>query len=254
MSQWQASMSGAEAQRFDPAAVEQMEQFLHDFGRMYRERNDLLKEVTRAHHETLLRLAMTAELKDDDTGSHITRIGYLAEALALHLGCRPDYASLLRKAAPMHDIGKVGIPDAILKKKGPLTQEERAVMNRHTEIGGRLLGQSRIPVFRMAAEIASFHHERFDGKGYVQGLSGQDIPLSARITSIVDIFDALTMDRVYRPAFALDKALAMIESERGKALDPQIVDTFMEHIDELDGLRRALTRQSPSFADLIDTP
>ena len=254
MPQGQTQQPAAESQRFDPAALAQMEQFVHDFGRMYRERNELLKEVTRAHHETLLRLAMAAEFKDDDTGSHIIRIGYLAEALALRLGCAPDFASLLRKAAPMHDIGKVGIPDTILKKKGPLTPEERVVMNQHTEIGARLLGQSRIPVFKMAAEIAACHHERFDGKGYVQGLAGEDIPLSARITSIVDIFDALTMDRVYRPAFPLDKALSMIQAEHGKALDPRIVDVFMEHIDELNDIRLALTRQSPSFSDLIDTP
>lgn len=127
-------------------------------------------------------------------------------------------------------------------------------MNRHAEIGARLLGQSRIPVFQMAAEIAASHHERFDGKGYPEGLAGEEIPLSARITSIVDIFDALTMDRVYRPAFGLEQALEMIAAERGKALDPGIVDAFMDNIEELDALRLALTRQAPSFTELIDTP
>lgn len=247
-------MPDSESRSFDPAAIAQMEQFIRDFGHMYQERNQLLKEVTRAHHETLLRLAMAAEFKDDDTGSHIIRIGYLAEALALRLGCRPQFASLLRKAAPMHDIGKVGIPDNILKKNGPLTQEERASMNKHAEIGAQLLGQSRIPVFQMAAEIAACHHERFDGKGYPNGISGEDIPLSARITSIVDIYDALTMDRVYRPAFQLEVALEMIRAEHGKALDPSIVDTFMANIEELDELRCSLTRHSPSFEELIDTP
>ncbi len=254
MAQYQTGTPREPSRRFDPAAVEQMEQLIQDFGRMYRERNDLLKEVTRAHHETLLRLAMAAEFKDDDTGSHIIRIGYLSEALALRLGCRIEFASLLRKAAPMHDIGKVGIPDTILKKQGPLDAQERLVMNRHAEIGAHLLGQSRIPVFQMAAEIAASHHERFDGKGYPRGLAGEDIPLSARITSIVDIFDALTMDRVYRPAFGRARALEMIAAERGKALDPGIVDAFMDNIEELDALRLALTRQSPSFTDLIDTP
>ncbi|AEF92769.1 metal dependent phosphohydrolase [Delftia sp. Cs1-4] len=254
MAQYQTGTPREPSRRFDPAAVEQMELLIQDFGRMYRERNDLLKEVTRAHHETLLRLAMAAEFKDDDTGSHIVRIGYLSEALALRLGCRIEFASLLRKAAPMHDIGKVGIPDTILKKEGPLGPEERLVMNRHAEIGARLLGQSRIPLFQMAAEIAASHHERFDGKGYPQGLAGEEIPLSARITSIVDIFDALTMDRVYRPAFGLEQALEMIAAERGKALDPGIVDAFMDNIEELDALRLALTRQAPSFTELIDTP
>lgn len=254
MAQYQTGTPREPSRRFDPAAVEQMELLIQDFGRMYRERNDLLKEVTRAHHETLLRLAMAAEFKDDDTGSHIVRIGYLSEALALRLGCRIEFASLLRKAAPMHDIGKVGIPDTILKKEGPLGPEERLVMNRHAEIGARLLGQSRIPVFQMAAEIAASHHERFDGRGYPEGLAGEDIPLSARITSIVDIFDALTMDRVYRPAFGREQALEMIAAERGKALDPGIVDAFMDNIEELDALRLALTRQAPSFTELIDTP
>ncbi|EED67146.1 HD domain-containing protein [Comamonas testosteroni] len=244
----------SESLRFDPAAVDQMEQLIRDFGYMYRERNQLLKEVTRAHHETLLRLAMAAEFKDDDTGAHIIRIGFLAEALALYLGCRPDFASLLRKAAPMHDIGKVGIPDSILKKRGPLTPEERACMNTHTDIGAKLLGQSRIPVFQMASEIAAFHHERFDGKGYPNGISGDEIPLSAQITSIVDIYDALTMDRVYRPAFALNDALKLIQAEHGKALGPRIVDTFLKHIDELENIRLSLIRQAPTFADLIDTP
>lgn len=244
----------SESRSFDPAALAQMEQFIRDFGHMYQERNQLLKEVTRAHHETLMRLAMAAEFKDDDTGAHIIRIGYIAEALALRLGCRPQFASLLRKAAPMHDIGKIGIPDSILKKNGPLTPEERVCMNKHAEIGAKLLGQSRIPVFQMAAEIAACHHERFDGTGYPKGIAGEDIPLSARITSIVDIYDALTMDRVYRSAFPLKVALDMIKAEDGKALDPVIVDTFIKNINELDELRCSLTRKSPTFEDLIDTP
>lgn len=243
-----------ESRQFDPEAVVQMEQLIRDFGHMYQERNQLLKEVTRAHHETLLRLAMAAEFKDDDTGAHIIRIGFLAEALALRLGCRPEFSSLLRKAAPMHDIGKVGIPDSILKKRGPLTQEERSCMNTHTDIGAKLLGQSRIPVFQMASEIAAFHHERFDGKGYPNGISGNNIPLSAQITSIVDIYDALTMDRVYRPAFSLENALNLIKAEHGKALSPLIVDTFLKHIAELENLRLSLTHQTPTFEDLIDAP
>ncbi len=239
---------------FDEAAAAQMERFIEDFGHMYRERNDALREVTRAHHEALLHLSMAAEFRDDDTSVHIVRIGFLAEALALLLGSSPSFASMLRRAAPMHDIGKIGTPDNVLKKAGPLNDEEREVMKRHPFMGAQILGSSRVPVFRLAAEAALTHHERFDGTGYPRGLAGHDIPLSGRITAIVDFYDALTMDRVYRPAFSPQKALAMLLEQRGTAFDPMIVDTFVQHIDQLDALRCRITRQRPSFADLIDTP
>lgn len=240
--------------RFDEEAGAQMERFVEDVGRMYRERNEALKEVTRAHHEALLRLSIAADLKDDDTGVHIVRIGYLAEALALFLGQSPSYASMLRKAAPMHDIGKIGIPDNVLKKGGALDADERKTMNLHAKMGADILGRSRIEVFQLAAEVALTHHERFDGKGYPNQLTGLDIPLSGRITAVVDFFDALTMDRVYRPAFSLEKAMEMLQAERGKAFDPHIVDVFVAHIVELDQLRRDITAQRPDFSSLIDAP
>lgn len=241
-------------QCFSDSAMAQMERFVQDFGRMYRERNDLLQQVTRAHHETLLHLSVAADYKDDDTGVHIVRIGYLAEALALRLGKDAAYASMLRKSAPMHDVGKIGTPDHILKKPGPLDEQERSVMNRHPEIGAEILGMSRVPVLTMAAEIALTHHEKYDGTGYPRGLRGEEIPLSGRITSVVDHFDALTMDRVYRPAFAMEDAVRMIAAERGKALDPHIVGTFIAHVAELDALRLAITQECPSFSALIDAP
>ena len=157
---------------FDEAAAAQMERFVRDFGRMYRERNEALREVTRAHHAALLHLSAAADLKDDDTGVHIVRIGYLAEALALALGQTVGYARMLRKAAPMHDIGKIGTPDSVLKKPGKLTPEERQTMNCHAAMGAEILGRSQIPVFRMAAEVALTHHERYDGQGYPAGLAG----------------------------------------------------------------------------------
>lgn len=239
---------------FSEDAMAQMERFVQDFGRMYRERNDLLQQVTRAHHETLLHLSVAADYKDNDTGVHIVRIGYLAEALALKLGQSAAYASMLRKSAPMHDIGKIGTPDHILKKPGPLDDQERRIMNRHAEIGAEILGKSRVPVLTMAAEIALTHHEKYDGTGYPRGLRGEEIPLSGRITSVVDIFDALTMDRVYRPAFAVEDAVRMIAAQRGKALDPHVVDAFTAHVAELDALRIGITRECPSFSALIDAP
>lgn len=242
-----------DGRQFDEGAAAQMEQFVADFGRMYRERNEALREVTRAHHEALLHLSLAADFKDDDTGVHIVRIGYLAEALALLLGEKESYARMLRRAAPMHDIGKIGIPDGVLKKAGPLTPDERQVMNKHPEIGAEILARSRAPVFRLAAEVALTHHERFDGTGYPKGLRGEDIPLSGRITALVDFFDALTMDRVYRPAFSVEKTLEMIAGERGKAFDPRIVDIFIANIQALDALRHQVTQQRPTFAKLIDS-
>lgn len=238
--------------QFDHAAAAQMEKFVADFGRMYRERNDALKEVTRAHHNALLHLSLAADYKDDDTGVHIVRIGYLAEAMALLAGQSPHFAGQLRRAAPMHDIGKIGTPDHILKKAGPLTPQERLEMNRHAEIGAEILGQSRVPVFQLAAEVALTHHEKFDGSGYPRGLRGSEIPLSGRITAIVDYFDALTMARVYRPAFPVDTALAMLAGESGKAFDPVLVDIFLSNADVLNALRLKVTREKPSFATLID--
>ena len=225
-----------------------------DFAPPGRECEEQLRQLARAHHETLLHLAVAADFKDDDTGVHIIRIGYLAEALALHLGQAPAYAGLLRKTAPMHDVGKIGTPDHVLRKAGPLSEQEHNIMARHPEVGAEILGRSHLPMFAMAAEIALTHHEKYDGTGYPQGLRGEEIPLSGRITSLVDIFDALTMDRVYRPAFPVADALRMIAAERGKALDPLVVDTFMAHADELDTLRRKITSECPSFASLIDAP
>jgi len=242
-----------EATQFDPAAAHQMETIISDLGRMYHERNEALQEVTRAHHETLFRLAMAAEYKDDDTGVHIVRIGFLAEALAMLLGQPPEYAQLLRKAAPMHDIGKIGIPDSVLKKPGAFTPDERLIMNRHPSIGANILGKSRIPLFQMGAEIALTHHERWDGKGYPHQLAGQAIPLSGRIVTIVDFYDALTMDRVYRPALSHEKALTMLQAERGKAFDPTIVDCFVEHQMEILAVRERVTAQQLTFSDLVES-
>ena len=134
-----ASLPSFDARCFDEAAAAQMERFVRDFGRMYRERNEALREVTRAHHAALLQLSAAADLKDDDTGVHIVRIGYLAEALALALGQTAGYARMLRKAAPMHDIGKIGTPDSVLKKPGKLTPEERKTMNCHAAMGPKTM-------------------------------------------------------------------------------------------------------------------
>lgn len=237
---------------FSEAASMQMERLVGDLGRMYRERNEALNEVAHAHHEALFRLSLAADLKDDDTGVHIIRIGFLSEALALLLGESPAQAAMLRKAAPMHDIGKIGIPDRVLKKPGPFDAEERAIMNEHSRMGSEILGRSRIPLFQLAAELALSHHERWDGTGYPAGLAGHAIPLSGRIVAVVDFFDALTMDRVYRPAMPVDVALGMLREQRGKAFDPEIVDTFLANAVELNAVRERVNASNLSYSDLVE--
>ncbi len=239
-----------EANCYSADASAQMERLVADFGRMYRERNEALEEVARAHHDALLRLSRAAEYRDDDTGVHIVRLGYLACALALHLKQTEAYSMLLCRAAPMHDIGKIGVPDQVLKKPGPLTAEEREVMKQHPRIGAEILGRSRIPLFQMAAEVALAHHERWDGTGYPTGLAGTSIPLSGRIVAVVDFFDALTMDRCYRPAFPDEVALEMLRAERGRAFDPWVVDAFIEHAPQLIALRDRVTRENLGLDDL----
>jgi putative two-component system response regulator len=240
------------AQRFDDAAGAQMDLMVRDLGRMYRERNEALQEVARAHHDALFRLALAAEYRDDDTGAHIVRLGFLAEALALAAGADAEWGAMLRKAAPMHDVGKIGIPDQVLKKPGAFNAEERAVMNRHPEMGAGILGQSRIPLFRLAAEVALGHHERWDGTGYPARLAGEAIPLSGRIVAVVDFFDALTMDRCYRKAFSDEKALQMLAEQRGLAFDPRLVDLFTSQAPRMIALRDRINQRQPSFADLVD--
>jgi putative two-component system response regulator len=246
------SLTAGDGNSFSEAASQQMERLVEDFGRMYRERNEALEEVSRAHHDALFRLSLAAELKDDDTGVHIIRIGFLSEVLALLLGQSKASARMLRKAAPMHDIGKIGIPDDVLKKPGAFSAQERSTMNQHPAMGAELLGRSRIPLFQMAAEVALSHHERWDGTGYPSQLSGEAIPLSGRIVAVVDFFDALTMDRCYRPAFADATALAMLTEQRGLAFDPHIVDVFLANAHTLIALRHRVNQNKPTFNDLVE--
>jgi len=228
---------------YSVAALAQMEQLLSDLGRLYRERNEALLEVASAQRETLMRLARAAELRDDDTGVHIVRMGHLCAELAMLMGESEAYAALLRHAAPMHDVGKIGISDSVLKKPGPLTAEERTEMQKHPLIGAEIIGGSQIELFRLAAELAASHHERWDGRGYPHGLAGEAIPLSGRIVAVIDVLDALTMDRCYRPAFTDAQALQMIALERGRSFDPRIVDCVLDNAHRLIALRDAVNRQ-----------
>jgi putative two-component system response regulator len=219
-----------------------------------RERDEALKHLESAHLDGLFRLALAADFKDDDTGVHIVRMGFLSEKLALVLGCSRSWAKTLGRAAPMHDIGKIGIPDAVLKKPGRFDPQDREVMMRHPRIGADIIGESKIPLFQLAAEVALSHHERFDGAGYPSGLAGERIPLSGRIVAIVDFFDALTMDRCYRKALPDEQVKAMMLHERGRTFDPNIVDTFIALWSEFAALRDHVTHLNLSFGDLLRGP
>jgi putative two-component system response regulator len=183
-------------------------------------------DLERAQLEALERLALAAEFRDDETGQHTQRVGVRSAMLAKAMGLSPDLVEQIRRAAPLHDVGKIGIPDAILRKPGKLTPEEFELMKTHTTIGAKILSGSGSPLLQMAEEIALTHHERWDGTGY-SGLAGERIPLSGRIVALADVFDALTNDRIYRQAVPLEEALAEIERQRERHFDPRMVDAFL---------------------------
>jgi putative two-component system response regulator len=182
--------------------------------------------IREASGETIQRLCVAVEARDTSTAAHIAGVADHCAAIALELGLPPERCELMRAASPMHDVGKVGIPDQILLKPGSLTAEERATMEGHAEIGYRILAGSRAELLQLAATIAWTHHERLDGGGYPRGLAGDEIPLEGRIAAVADVFDALTRDRVYRPRFARGDALAMLEAGRGTDFDPDALDAL----------------------------
>jgi len=187
-------------------------------------------ELKRAHAETIRRLADAAEFRDAETGRHTERMSRYCELLAHRLGLDEERCALLRAASPLHDIGKIAVPDDILLKPGALTPDERATMERHAEIGYRLLSGSTSELLSVAATIALTHHERFDGGGYPRGLAAEAIPLEGRIAAVADVFDALTTDRVYRAALGVDEAMELMRDGRGTQFDPYVLDLFLDHI------------------------
>lgn len=184
-------------------------------------------ELEQARLETLERLARAAEYRDYDTGRHAQRVGELAALLAAALGASAEDVSLVRQAAPLHDIGKIGISDTILLKPGRLTAEEFRSMKSHAAIGAGMLSGSQSPVLRLAESIARYHHERWDGSGYA-GLKGEETPLMARIVAVVDVFDGLTHPRPYRGAWTVPDAVAYIREGSGNAFDPTVVAAFLQ--------------------------
>ncbi|HEX7118129.1 MAG TPA: HD domain-containing phosphohydrolase [Longimicrobiales bacterium] len=184
------------------------------------------QELEEARIEILECLGRAAEYRDDATGEHTRRVGELSGQIALQLGMSAEDVEIIRRAATLHDIGKIGIPDHILLKPGKLTPDEFEIMKTHTTIGARILAGSRSPMLQTAREIALTHHERWDGRGYA-GLEGQSIPLSGRIVAVADTFDALTHQRPYKVAWSREKAIASIDGERGLQFDTEVVDAFL---------------------------
>ena len=189
-----------------------------------RERTEELRET---QLELIRRLGQAAELRDEDTGAHIERMSRLCQRLGLAAGMSPDDALILRHASAMHDIGKIGVPDSILRKPSGLDDAERSRMREHTTLGAEILAGSRSPLLRVAEVIARTHHERWDGTGYPAGLRGEEIPLPGRIAAVCDVFDALTSQRAYKERWAARDALDEIVSERGRHFDPHLVDLFV---------------------------
>ena len=187
------------------------------------------RELEAAQIEIIERLARAAEFRDDNTGQHTERVGQMAALLARELGLADSEVSLIRRAAPLHDVGKIGIPDSILLKLGKLTPAEFELVKTHTTIGARILSGSRFALLRMAEEIAFSHHEQWDGRGYA-GLAGDQIPLAGRIVTVADVFDALTQKRPYKAAWPVEEAVAEIERQRGRQFDPNVVDAFLRII------------------------
>jgi putative two-component system response regulator len=183
-------------------------------------------ELERAEREMLERLAIAAEYRDDDTGRHTKRVSRTAALLAGALGLPAVQIELIHQAAPLHDIGKIGIADGILLKTGPLTPEEINTMRTHTVIGAKILSGSRSPMLQLAEQIALSHHERWDGSGYPFRLQAEEIPLSGRIVAVADVFDALTTERPYKMAWSREKAVAEIERLSGSHFDPRLVSVF----------------------------
>lgn len=228
--------------------------YTQDLSRLQQVRNSLLTqemlesevkrrtlEIRRREEEIAIKLVSLTSLRDEETGTHIRRIGLYAAVMAKALDWDADAIDNIRVAAPMHDIGKIGIPDRVLRKSGVLNDEEFHVMKRHTEIGAYMLRGTNIPVLEMAAEIALNHHERWDGTGYPRGIAGDAIPIAARITTIVDIYDALVHERVYKQAMPEQEALNLMNEMAGRHLDPHLFTLFLRLLPAMRRIRSEVT-------------
>jgi len=201
------------------------------------------REVEETQHEIVRRLARAGEYRDNETGMHVMRMSHMCQHLAISMGCDTDYSELLLRASSLHDVGKIGISDAILLKPGRLSDDERHIMESHTRIGFEILTDHHSALMQMAAEIALCHHEKWDGSGYPRGLAGADIPLSARIAALCDVADALLSKRPYKDAWPMEKALELLQREAGQHFDPALVDCFLHELETIKAIRARFAEQ-----------
>ena len=210
----------------------QILRYAKDLNRIFLYVKTVNRELQEAYLDIIHRLIIAAEFKDEYTGGHIQRISKYCTFIAEKLGLDSDTVENIRFTSPMHDIGKIGIPDSILLKKGRLSKEEFEVMKTHTIIGAKILDGSNSKILQMARQIAISHHEKWNGQGYPYGLAGEAIPLVGRIVALADVFDALISERPYKKAYSLEVAQDIIWKERGDHFDPKIVDIFLDNLDE----------------------
>jgi putative two-component system response regulator len=196
-------------------------------------------DLKRSEEQTVRRLAAAVEARDHETAEHIERVGDYSALVASSLGLAEDHCELIRRSSTLHDVGKIGVADEILLKPGPLSPEERVAMQRHAKIGHDILSGSELDLLELAAMIAWTHHERVDGTGYPRGLAGSEIPLEGRIVAVVDVYDALTSDRPYRPALTHDNALALMRTGKGTQFDAIVLDAFTSALHDSIPLSRA---------------
>jgi len=190
-------------------------------------------EILNREHETIVILGKVADFKDKETGAHISRVAHYSKLLAEILGKDFNYQELIFNASPMHDIGKIGIPDSIISKPGKLSENECLVMKNHTTIGYNILKETKSDYLQEGAVIALTHHEKFNGNGYPQGLEGKNIPLSGRITAITDVFDALSSRRPYKEAWDLEEVIEYMKNNSGSHFDPDLIEAFFSHLNEI---------------------
>ncbi len=211
-------------------AYQQLMNYAGELNKTVLEVKDKNKELHEAYIDTIHRLVLAAEFKDEDTGDHIERMSRYSALIAEKLGLSTQFVGNTLYAAPMHDVGKIGIPDGILLKPAKLTDEEFEIMKTHPSIGAKILANSKAEILQFAHQIAISHHEKWNGKGYPNAHSGEKIPLVGRIVSLADTFDALTSRRPYKDPYPIEVALDIIRKERGEHFDPDVVDVFLRNI------------------------
>jgi putative two-component system response regulator len=193
----------------------------------------LYDSIKDSYLETVFRLGIVSEFKDENTYEHLQRIRHTSKIIARHLGCSEKEQDSIFHASSMHDIGKIGVPDSVLNKKDKLNDDEWAIMRKHPEMGAKVLENTKSEILQASEQIARYHHEKWNGKGYPEGLAGEQIPQFARIVAVADVFDALVQERSYKSAWKVQKALDFIQGQRGEHFAPEVVDAFFKGIEEI---------------------